>query len=436
MSEAPRQRKRAVKLFYCGTSFYAKNLHKEWMNITDGVAKHYLIRGGFRGGKSEHTLTEADAQLLTVRERDNVTYAGPIAGQRTGSLDFNGERILVTRAPLLPVAKKGACALTLGLIDAWFAEDAPLVKEWLRAGHLRVVNRGGPLLPALAVAGASGTGKSLLAEHIAKPLLGGRCASPLRYSIGETPHNEDLCGSELLCLDDPPAALRFEKLAMLRERIKEFVAKPTDSLHPKGKRALDVPVIRALLVCLNSEQKNLRVLDFADPTMMDKLMLLRVRARPAALPQSHDYEATVRFAKELRRELPHLLWHLLHEFKLPKERRWERGQPCHRDAELLNIAREDDAVTKVLWLIGELEMVPAQPLTCPEWDKRLRSELGELARRTLENGGHALSLGHVFRDAAARHPEVVIKGDERAHGGLHKWRVDLAKWTAPGGARD
>ena len=48
------------------------------------MAKRYLIRGGYRGGKSESTLTAADNHLLTVRERDNATYAGAIAGKKAG----------------------------------------------------------------------------------------------------------------------------------------------------------------------------------------------------------------------------------------------------------------------------------------------------------------------------------------------------------------
>jgi hypothetical protein len=431
MSANTRQRRRSVKLFYCGTSFFAKNLHKEWMPITDGVAKHYLIRGGFKGGKSEHTLTEADNHLLTVRERDCVTYAGDIAGARCGLLDHNGERILVTRSPRVPIPKKGEAALSRRILETQFAEDAPLVFEWLRQAYLRVVRGDNTLLPALAIAGAGGTGKSMLLTLFAKPILGGRSASPLAFYTGETAHNEAICASELLTLDDPPSALRFEKLGILREGIKAIVANPTDNLNPKGKRAIEVPTIRALLICLNSEQKNLRVLDLSDPTMADKLMLLRVRERPAELPQSGDYEGRVRLAKALAKELPAFLWYLTKDFALAPERRWLRGQPCYRDAELLSIAREDDSVTKVLWLISQMETVPAQPLAVPEWDKRLRADLGDLARRTLENGGHSLSLGHVFRDAAARFPGVVIKGEEKAHGGLHKWRVDLSRWNAP-----
>ena len=76
-------------------------------------------------------------------------------------------------------------------------------------------------------------------------------------------------------------------------------------------------------------------------------MLLHVLKRPACLPQSHDYEGQLALGKALTKEVPHLLWHLLHDFKMPKARRWERGQPCFRDPVLLAKAFENDSVSRV-----------------------------------------------------------------------------------------
>lgn len=419
MSDTPRQRRRAVKLFYCGTSFYVKNLHKEWMPITDGVAKHYLIRGGFRGGKSEHTLTEADAQLLTVRERDCVAFAGAIAGQKSGLLVTNGDRVLVTRSPLLPIAKKGGFPLWEGILSEQYGEALPYLLEWHRQAYLRVLKSGGPFLPALAVAGSSGVGKSMLANLLTKPLLGGRVGKPFRYMAGETPFNSDLCGSELLLLDDVPDRLKPEKLGLIRGEMKRVLADPTDSLHRKKADALTVPVVRALMICLNDEAHNLRFLPLADSSMDDKLILLRVLARPSALPDANDFEAERAVGEKLRKELPHLLWHLLHEFKMPRKLQWRRGTPCYRAPELVSIAHEDDAVTRVLWLVGELkDKAPAKALAAPEWDRLLRKELGELAAQILD----AMSLGHVLREAAKRFPANVTADGER-HGGLTRWLV-------------
>lgn len=107
------------------------------------MAKRYLIRGGYRGGKSESTLTAADNHLLTVRERDNATYAGAIAGKKAGRTEFNGERILVTRGPRLPIVKKGGERHVADDFEAQFGTDGLLAFEWLRRAHLRVHNGGG-----------------------------------------------------------------------------------------------------------------------------------------------------------------------------------------------------------------------------------------------------------------------------------------------------
>ena len=421
-----RQRRRAVKLFYCGTSFYTKNLHKEWMPITDGVAKHYLIRGGFRGGKSEHTLTEADNHLLTVRERDCVAFAGPVAGQKTGLLVTNGERVLVTRSAQLPIAKKGPFPNWEAILEPQFGEQLDYLLEWHKQAYLRVLNSGGPFLPALAIAGASGSGKSMLGLNLTTPLLGGRSANPFRYMSNDTPHNAEVCGSELLLMDDPVVGLKSERLAFFRGELKRTLASPTDSLHPKGTQAYNVKPVRAVLICMNDKANFMRFLDFSDETMNDKLILLRVLGRPACLPDANDFDAERALETKLRKEIPHLLWHLLHVHKLPVARQWKRGSPCYRDAELLSLVQEDDAVTRVLWLMGELPRVPSEPLAAPEWDRRLRSELGELAVRVLDNGARPLSLGHVLRDAAKRVPDQVECAAEKAHGNLNKWRVKLS----------
>ncbi len=421
MSES-RQRRRAVKLFYCGTSFYAKNLHKEWMQITDGVAKHYLIRGGFRGGKSEHTLTEADNQLLTVRERDCVSFAGPIAGQKTGLLVSNGDRILVTRSPELPIAKKGGFPLWEVILTEQYGDSLSYVLEWHRQAYLRVLKSGGPFLPALAIAGPSGVGKSMLANVLTKALLGGRVGKPFRYMAGETPFNADLCGAELLLLDDVPDRLKSDKLGLIRGEMKRLLADPTDSLHRKKADALTVPLVRALMVCLNDEAQNLRFLPLADSSMNDKLMLLRVLARPSVLPDANDFEGERALGDKLRKEVPHLLWHLLHDFKMPKPMQWRRGEPCFRAPELISIAHEDDAVTRLLWLMSKLDPMPAVALAGPDWEKRLREELGGLAEGVLGSGERKLSLGHVLRDAKKRFPQNVFEEGEK-NGGLTKWRV-------------
>lgn len=411
-------RRRSVRLFYCGTSFYVKNLYAEWMPITDSVAKHYLIRGGFRGGKSEASLTECDAQLLTIRERDCVSFAGPIAGQKTGLLVTNGERVLVTKEAQLPIAKEGACPLWESILAQQYGAALPYVLEWHRQAYLRVLKGGGPFLPALGIAGKSGIGKTMTANVLTKNLLGGRVGKPFRYMAGETPFNSDLVGSELLLLDDVPDRMKIDKLGLIRSELKRMLADPTDSLHRKRADALTVPVVRATMICLNDEAHNLRFLPLGDSSMDDKLILVRVLERPSVLPDANDFEAERVLETKLRAEIPHLLWHLLHEFNMPKSIRWERGQPCYRHPELVDIAHEDDAVTRVMWLLDELAELPQSARTSPDWEKLLRKELGGLADRVLAN----MSLGHVLRDAAKRFPLRVQAQGER-HGGLTEWRV-------------
>jgi hypothetical protein len=428
---APRQRKRAVKLFYCGKHFYAKNAYKEWMPISDTVANHYLIRGGFRGFKYDGHMTVATDHLLTIRERDCVTFAGPIAGQRAGLLCYNGVRMLVTSAPKLPIAKKGGWPLWQEILGEQLGDKLPLVLEWHRQAYLRVFNCGGPLLPALAVAGETGTGKSLMADILTRGLLGGRVANPVRYMMGQTTFNANVCGSETLLLDDVPSRMQKDALDSFQGQLKSMIAAPFDSLHVKGKDALDVPVLRAVFIAMNQEPHNFRILPLDDTDLDDKLMLLRVLRRPACLPQSSDYEAQLKLGKALEKEIPYVLWHLLHDFKCPKDQLWHRGQACFRDPFLIAKSREDDPVSRVLWLFDQLAakmqadgtIFPARPKTATEWDRLLRDELGNEAGSVLDNGRNPLSLGHQLRSAAKRFPARVQLDKEESHGGVSKWTV-------------
>lgn len=258
----------------------------------------------------------------------------------------------------------------------------------------------------------------MLGNVITKNLLGGRVGKPFRYMAGETTFNSDLCGAELLLLDDVPDRMKFEKLELVRAELKRMLADPTDSLHRKGADAITVPVVRALLVCVNEEPHNLKFLPLDDSSMDDKLILLRVKERPKCLP--YDYEGQIKLEQTLRAELPHFLHFLLNVFKMPKAMQWRRGQPCFRDQSLTMIAHEEDSVSRVMWLIGELDGLPADALSAPKLEKFLIEAKGhEEVQRLIGRR----SLGHVLREASKRYPrQVISEGTE--HGGMTKWRIE------------
>ena len=433
MSESPaRARRKPVKLYYFGQSFYVKNSRKMWMNIAEGVAKHYLIKAGFTGGKSIMDLTPADNQLLLIRDRDAVDFVGDVAGHKTGLLEYNGRRVLVQSQCALPIAKKGPFPRFEEILTTMLDDALPYVLEWHRQAHLRVFNGGGPMLPALALAGATGTGKSLIGKFLTVPLLGGRFATPTKYLTGETRFTANICGSETLLLDDIPSRMQKDSLNSFQGLLKEMIAAPFAEVEPKGKEPFSVPVIRAILICMNQEPHNFRILPLDDGDLDDKLMLVHVRARPACLPSTNTPGGEAKLAQELARELPHLLWHILHDFKMPKAKLWERGAPCFRDPALLGAAFENDSVSRVLWLFDKVPLLTTQEKTAHELDAYLRDELGALAANILDNGKYPLNLGAILRSAQNRYPDRVVKAKGERHGGVSKWVVKRAVKRAAG----
>ena len=103
-------------------------------------------------------------------------------------------------------------------------------------------------------------------------------AKPWRYWTGETAFNEDLCGAEHLMLEDEICPVKQEKRRMLGDALKAAVANETTSLHPKGDKAITAKCVWAISISTNLEPQNLRVLPLFDASLVDKLLVLQIKA--------------------------------------------------------------------------------------------------------------------------------------------------------------
>lgn len=420
MSESTRQRRRPTKAFYWPRhGFYTKNAFKEWQRTERGTLQKMMVKGGYVSGDDKNVLSPASNAMLEIEQKQTVHYAGPIAGARQGMTQSCGFRVLVTSSPTLPTAKKGEFPLWEEILSAHYGDALPYFLGWLSAAYERVRLGGGPMLPALGLAGERDLGKSLAQNHLITPLLGGRVANPVRYFTGGTDFNEDLCGAEHLMIEDAER-MNKEKRAMFGDMVKSHVANENASLHPKGDKAVNVRCVWAISISTNTEPQNLNLLPLLDTSMADKLMLLRVLDRPKCLPSPDDYQGFSKFGTALKKELPALLWHVLN-FKLPKECRGTRSLVrCHRDAHLMGLIMEDSPVSKLLWLVREAELVNGQPreLLSHELESALRKAVPEEAARLFQH----FSAGYLLREAAKSYPARVAHAGA-AHGGLTRWKL-------------
>ena len=403
--------------------FFTENQFGEWVATDKETVRMKLIRAGLSSTGDNVKLSPASNAMLNIIEQKSVHYSGPIAGQAAGLTEICGFRVLVTTTPKIVWPKAGKFPLWSEIIETHYGDFADYFLTWLKAAWLRVQKCGGPMLPALVIAGGPDTAKSLTQNHLITPLLGGRMAKPWRYWTGETNFNEDLCGAEHLMLEDEICPVKQEKRRMLGDALKASVANENTSLHPKGDKAITTRCVWAISISTNLEPQNLRVLPLHDASLADKLLVLQVKRRPACLPAADDYQGFLKFTGKLRAELPALAA-FLEKYQPPAQVRGQRSlvKPF-RDEEIMEIVSEDDNVPKLIWLLDEVIFADAlampETLTSMELEKRLmKADTNGQALKLLSK----VSIGYLLREAARRFPARVEKVGE-AHKGLTRWKL-------------
>ena len=382
-----------------------------------------LIAKGFSNSANVEKLSPNSKALLKVMGDRTIHYAGPMAGHASGPAEVCGFRLLVTSSPRTVEPRAGKFPLWQEIIETHYGEAADYFLTWCKAAWLRVRSGGGPMLPALIMAGGPDTAKSLTQNHLLTPLLGGRMAKPWRYWTGETAFNEDLCGAEHLMLEDEICPVKQEKRRMLGDALKAAVANETTSLHPKGDKAITAKCVWAISISTNLEPQNLRVLPLFDASLVDKLLVFQVKARPKCLPPAEDYEGFIAFTAKLQAELPAFAGYL-HKYTPPASVRGVRSLVLPwRDPAIMEIVSEDDAVPKLIWLMDEAkifgEMGLPVTLTSMELERELlKAETNGQAHKLF----HFHNAGYLLREAAKRFPARVEKEGE-AHRGLTRWLI-------------
>jgi hypothetical protein len=84
-------------------AFWTTNSRGDWIEVNEQSLRRLLREQGFRGGKLRdgEAITPLDAKLNQIQREQDVAYAGPLAGYRSGVTDCCGQRILVTTSPVL-----------------------------------------------------------------------------------------------------------------------------------------------------------------------------------------------------------------------------------------------------------------------------------------------------------------------------------------------
>ncbi|MFA5322059.1 MAG: CHC2 zinc finger domain-containing protein [Smithella sp.] len=268
--------------------FLRKNDRGDYQSLTEAQLKQQLAYMGFQPVKFKgETVSEINKILIDIRNKNDVNYAGSLAGWKKGLFEINSSRILITEAPRLIEPADIDYSVILSFISQLFDDpeegQLPYFLGWMKVAYdsLKTENfRPGQMV---ALAGPHNCGKSFLQQMITE-ILGGRAAKPYSFLIGKTDFNADLFSAEHLCIEDEVASTDIRARRAFGSSIKQLTACDTQRLHAKGRQAMTLSPFWRCTISLNDEPENLMVLPPMDESIADKIMLFKVSRVKMPMP--------------------------------------------------------------------------------------------------------------------------------------------------------
>ena len=342
---------------------------------------------GYSGRTPENeTLSPKDRALVYIEKKKNVSYAGPLAGYRVGIREFEGEKLLITKALKLIEPKAGEWknleSFFVGLLGL---EQAYVVYGWLKFALKALYESEYSPGQALVIAGPAQCGKTLCQALITE-LLGKRRGKPYRYMTGQTQFNSDLFLACSQVIGDENDSLDPRARATFAKEIKQHTVEEAQSCHPKNGRAIILNPIWRLSITLNDDPEALKVLPGFEDGIRDKIILLKAQHFDMPCPDGSRKERW----ELLTGEMPAFVHYLLNDFSIPEK--WEDsrfGIVHYHNPKLLSIVDASSEEYLLLELIDTCEQLWDSPLTefwegrSTELDKILVEGHGRLASKLL-----------------------------------------------------
>ncbi|MCX7010674.1 MAG: hypothetical protein NTY53_26090 [Kiritimatiellaeota bacterium] len=310
--------------------YMVKSSRGIWLCLTEAQFKKELARRGFRTKTNDDGLSVADSVIMEVRDKNDIAYAGALAGYKAGFYSDGANRFLVTEGPKLIEPMAGQWSTLEKFIAGLLHEDGfnqeTFLYGWLKVSYEAL--RAGCLRPAqaLAIAGPHGCGKSLLQKVITE-ILGGRFARPYQFMAGLTPFNADLFGAEHLMLEDEQSSYDIRTRRNFGCEIKNITVNDAQRCHAKNRQAVPLKPFWRLSMTLNDETENLMQLPPMDDSLEDKLIILRAHTSAMPMPTA-TLEQRHAFWGALVAELPAFLDYLL-KMEIPADMTSERFGVTH-----------------------------------------------------------------------------------------------------------
>ena len=324
----------AFEAYYdAGTrQYWIRNNRGGWVQVNKSALRSHLkladLTNAVLPGAKLNQIEEFITKLHTEKD---VAYAGPLAGYHSGLLEIMGNRFLVTESPRFIEKAPGEWPVLRQMLENMFVDSSgesqlPFVFGWLKVAIEALYS--GSFRPgqALVIAGERACGKSLF-QKLLTVLFGGRFGKPYQYLMARTTFNSDLFQAEHLMLEDESSSVSPGARRELGNRIKDLVVNDDQRMHAKHRTAIPIRVFWRLSISLNDEPNNLLVLPPMEPSLEDKIILLKAHRKEMPMPTSTMAQREL-FMRTLLRELPAFV-HFLYEWEIPESMKDDRFGITH-----------------------------------------------------------------------------------------------------------
>lgn len=333
-----------------GRDFWEKRLATgAWGIVQEKHLREDLKIKDFLNSKEDASVgSEVSRAVSAIRNVQQVSAAIPLVYHPDGVISYEGARVLnvSTRRPVAPVQDLGDWAVGFPKIAAFLmavfevdgdAESRQLAHflAWLRHWYLGALEQSPRRGLALFLCGPTNAGKNLLNKAIIGGLMGGS-ESAEKHMLDGDKFNDRLLSvahwriDDAVCPNDPQALRKWSQM------VKNIVANDRQVCRRMYSSGHDIEWLGRLVVTLNDDPESLRVVPQIDISILDKIMLLKMRR-----PSFDGWEMT---DEEIGRELPYL-GAFLRDFDPPEYTRPDRPrfgvQPYHHPA-LLAAAESTD----------------------------------------------------------------------------------------------
>ena len=344
-------------------AYYDNVTGKYWMLNERGVfapmsdsqmKRHYRALGVSGKTRDGEMISEADQRLLHITQRFDVDFAGALAGYRKGIHEMDGQRILVTTAPVIIEPAEGQSRMLRRIIEGLLGDDPEQIEifyGWLKITYEAL--RAEKIIPGQAVvlAGPRNIGKSLL-QKIITTITGGRYARPFQFMTGGTQFNAHMFAAEHLMIEDEVPSTEIKVRKQFGAQIKSVTVNEGQQCHAKGRTPISLRPFWRLTISLNDEPEDLQVLPPMDDSLEDKLIMFKCTGFDMPMPTGSPDERAA-FWCALVAEIPALLYDLT-QWEIPAHLRSERfGVKHYHHPEIMQALTDLSPEGKLLELIDD-----------------------------------------------------------------------------------